>query len=233
MKTMRIAIIAAMEEEVQLLRSQLTNMTTEVIAGFEFYLGTLSGKEVVVLRSGIGKVNAAISTTLLLNHFSVSAVLNTGSAGGVNQSLNVGDIVIATSTTYHDVDATHFGYVYGQVPQMPARYESNEKLVDAAQTALATTKFHAVTGVIGTGDSFVGRSDQIEAIVANQSDLSAVEMEAGAVAQVCHIFQKPCVIVRSISDVAGKKSDVSFAEFLPLAVEASTAMITAILPLLD
>ncbi|MGL4973102.1 MAG: 5'-methylthioadenosine/S-adenosylhomocysteine nucleosidase [Culicoidibacterales bacterium] len=229
---MRVAIIGAMEEEVQLLRSQLENLQTETIAGFEFYVGTLAGKEVVVLRSGIGKVNAAISTTLLLNHFEVSAVINTGSAGGVNPSLNVGDIVIATETTYHDVDATHFGYIHGQVPQMPESYASNQKLVEVAQTALATTQFHAVTGIVATGDSFIGREEQISAILAKQPTLSAVEMEAGAVAQVCHVFSKPFVIVRSISDVAGKASHLSFEQFLPLAVEQSTTMVVAMLPLL-
>ncbi|MGL4623406.1 MAG: 5'-methylthioadenosine/S-adenosylhomocysteine nucleosidase [Culicoidibacterales bacterium] len=228
---MRIAIIGAMEEEVQLLRAQLTERQTDHLAGFEFYVGKLAGKDVVVLRSGIGKVNAAVSTTLLLNHYDISAVINTGSAGGVNQSLNVGDIVIATETTYHDVDATHFGYVHGQVPQMPAHYLSDQTLVQAAQQALATTAFHAVTGVIATGDSFIGREEQITAIVERQPVLSAVEMEAGAVAQVCHIFNKPFVIVRSISDVAGKESHLSFEQFLPLAVEQSTSMIMAMLPL--
>lgn len=229
---MRIAIIGAMEEEVQLLRAQLGELRTDVIAGFEFYVGTLAGKDVVVLRSGIGKVNAAISTTLLLNHYEISAVINTGSAGGVNQSLNVGDIVIATETTYHDVDATHFGYVHGQVPQMPAHYASDEALVKAAQDALAATTFHAVTGVVATGDSFIGREEQITSIIERQPVISAVEMEAGAVAQVCHVFEKPFIIVRSISDVAGKESHLSFDQFLPLAVEQSTSMIVAMLPLI-
>lgn len=232
MNQMRIAIIAAMEEEVQVLRAQIMNCTTEIIAGFEFYLGELAGKDIVLLRSGIGKVNAAVSTTLLLNHFQVSAVINTGSAGGVDQSLSVGDIIIAEKTTYHDVDATHFGYVYGQVPQMPESYLSDVKLIQAAHNALSTTSFHAVTGIIGTGDSFIGRIDQIEMIQSKQNYLSAIEMEACAIAQVCHIFQQPLVIVRSISDVAGKESNISFDQFLPIAVKQSSTMIMHMLPLL-
>ena len=117
---MKVAIIGAMEEEVTILRDKLENLKQETIAGSEFNIGTLNGVDVIVLKSGIGKVNAAMSTTILLEKFKPDYVINTGSAGGYHEELNVGDVVISTEVRHHDVDVTIFGYEYGQVPQLPA-----------------------------------------------------------------------------------------------------------------
>src|SRR5690606_22914425 len=115
---MKIAIIGAMEEEVTLLREKIEGREQEVIAGCEFTTGMMDDAEVVLLRSGIGKVNAAMSTAILLERFKPDYVINTGSAGGFNPDLNVGDVVISTEVRHHDVDVTAFGYEYGQVPQL-------------------------------------------------------------------------------------------------------------------
>ena len=130
---MKVAIIGAMEEEVTILRDKIENLEQMTIAGCEFNTGTLNGVEVILLKSGIGKVNAAMSTTILLEKFKPDAVINTGSAGGYEPSLNVGDVVISTEVRHHDVDVTIFGYEYGQVPQLPAAFIPNEKLFAIAE----------------------------------------------------------------------------------------------------
>ena len=130
---MKIAVIGAMEEEVTILRSKLEQTNQEVIANCEFTSGFYEGKEVVLLKSGIGKVNAAMSTTILLDRFKPDVVINTGSAGGFHHSLNVGDIVISTEVRHHDVDVTAFDYEYGQVPNLPAAYKADSTLIKAAE----------------------------------------------------------------------------------------------------
>ncbi|MEL3974448.1 5'-methylthioadenosine/S-adenosylhomocysteine nucleosidase [Rossellomorea oryzaecorticis] len=226
---MRIAIIGAMEEEVALLRENITNPDTETIAGCEYTSGTMKGKEVILLRSGIGKVNAAMSTAVLLQHFKPDAIINTGSAGGFDPSLNVGDVVISTEVRHHDVDVTAFGYEYGQVPQLPAAFTADEKLMSAAvESVRELGDAQVVSGLIATGDSFMNDPARVEAIRDKFTDLQAVEMEAAAIAQVAHQFNVPFVIIRSLSDIAGKESDVSFEQYLEKAALHSAKMVMSI-----
>ncbi|KSU63788.1 5'-methylthioadenosine nucleosidase [[Bacillus] enclensis] len=223
---MRIAIIGAMEEEVALLRENITNPQTETIAGCEYTSGTMKGKEVILLRSGIGKVNAAMSTAVLLQHFKPDAIINTGSAGGFDPSLNVGDVVISTEVRHHDVDVTAFGYEYGQVPQLPAAFTADEKLKKAAvESVRELGDAQVVSGLIATGDSFMNDPARVEAIRDKFTGLQAVEMEAAAIAQVAHQFGVPFVIIRSLSDIAGKESDVSFEQYLEKAALHSAKMV--------
>ncbi|NMH69794.1 5'-methylthioadenosine/S-adenosylhomocysteine nucleosidase [Bacillus sp. RO3] len=226
---MRIAIIGAMEEEVALLRENISNPEVETIAGCEYTSGTMSGKEVILLRSGIGKVNAAMSTAVLLQHFKPDCIINTGSAGGFDPSLYVGDVVISTEVRHHDVDVTAFGYEYGQVPQLPAAFKADESLM---KTAIDSVKelgdAQVVSGLIATGDSFMNDPKRVDAIRDKFIDLQAVEMEAAAIAQVAYQFNVPFVIIRSLSDIAGKKSDVSFEQYLEKAALHSAKMVMSI-----
>ncbi|WP_034757393.1 5'-methylthioadenosine/S-adenosylhomocysteine nucleosidase [Rossellomorea vietnamensis] len=223
---MKIAIIGAMEEEVALLRENISNPKVETIAGCEYTSGTMHDKEVILLRSGIGKVNAAMSTAVLLQHFKPDYIINTGSAGGFDPSLNVGDVVISTEVRHHDVDVTAFGYEYGQVPQLPAAFTADENL---KQTAINSVKelgdAQVVSGLIATGDSFMNDPVRVDAIRDKFTDLQAVEMEAAAIAQVAHQFHVPFVIIRSLSDIAGKESDVSFDQYLEKAALHSAKMV--------
>ncbi|KAB2333999.1 5'-methylthioadenosine/S-adenosylhomocysteine nucleosidase [Bacillus mesophilum] len=226
---MKIAIIGAMEEEVTILRDKITNQTVETIAGCEYTTGEMDGADVILLRSGIGKVNAAMSTTVLLDRFKPDYVINTGSAGGLNPKLNVGDVVISTELRHHDVDATAFGYEYGQVPQMPAAYTADEKLVKIAEEcAKESGDIQVVRGLIATGDSFMSDPVRVEAVREKFEDLQAVEMEAAAIAQVCHQFNIPFVVIRSLSDIAGKESDISFDKFLETAALHSANLVMSI-----
>jgi len=224
---MKIAIIGAMEEEVIILREKLVNRSETKVAGYEFTTGTLNDQDVILLKSGIGKVNAAMSTTILLQQFKPDYVLNTGSAGGYLESLNVGDIVISTEVRHHDVDVTVFGYEYGQVPGMPAAFEADPLLVKVAENSgNQITDIQIAKGLIVTGDSFMNDPNRVQFVRDQFEELIAVEMEAAAIAQVCYQFGVPFVVIRALSDIAGKESDVSFEQFLDTAARNSSELVS-------
>ncbi|WP_028866348.1 5'-methylthioadenosine/S-adenosylhomocysteine nucleosidase [Psychromonas hadalis] len=231
---MKIGIIGAMDEEVTLLKAKLQNCETTIIAGCEFYQGQLNGKQVILTKSGIGKVAASIATTLLLERFQPDTIINTGSAGGYDTNLNVGDIVISTEVRFHDVDLTAFGYEIGQMAQLPAAFKADKKLIDIAQNAAETIKdLKIIQGLICTGDIFMADPKKAEIARNNFPTMAACEMEAAAIAQVCHQFNIPFVIIRSLSDIAGKKSELSFEQFLPIAAKNASVLVEAILNRLD
>ena len=224
-----IGIIGAMEEEVTILRDLITNPKKFKLSHVEFIQGTLFGKKVVLVKSGIGKVNAAMTTTLLLEKFDVESVINTGSAGGIKAEAEIGDVVISESVAYHDVDVTGFGYEMGQVPGMPAVLRSDEGLLSKVERALETTGARYFKGQVVTGDAFIQRPEQMEQIKVDFPEAVALEMEAAAIAHVCHVREVPFVVVRALSDIAGKESEISFEEFLPKAAEASSQMVCVLM----
>lgn len=227
---MKVGIIGAMEQEVELLRDMLEQPTAKVIAGCELIEGAIDGTDVVLVKSGIGKVNAALATTLLLNEFQPDVVLNTGSAGGFGEGLTVGTVVISDDVLHHDVDATVFGYDLGQVPQMPARYASDERLIDVAKEAVdAIGKHPYAVGLIASGDVFMNDPERVALVRSQFPEMIASEMEAAAIAQVCHQFDVPFVVIRALSDIAGVQSNISFDEFLPLAAKHSTEIVLHVL----
>ncbi|MGC9385454.1 MAG: 5'-methylthioadenosine/S-adenosylhomocysteine nucleosidase [Hydrogenovibrio sp.] len=227
---MKVAIIGAMEEEIALLRNQIENRTTETHGGFEYYLGQINGLEVVLLRSGIGKVNAAIGTALLIKLYEPDCVINTGSAGGFHPDLEVGDIVISAAVTHHDVDVTPFGYVKGQVPGHPENYTADPGLVEIAIHSIeALQEVSHMHGLIATGDRFMHLPEDVETTRSHFPEMLACEMEAAAVAQTCHAFEVPFVIIRSLSDIAGKENAVTFEQYLDKAATHSARLILEML----
>lgn len=230
---MKIGIIGAMEQEVAILKQKIDNCKEENRAGCTFYSGTLNGLEVVLLQSGIGKVAAAIGTTILIDEHKPDYIINTGSAGGFDSTLNLGDVVISTEVRHHDADVTAFGYEMGQMAGQPAAFMADEKLMDTAEKALTLMEDkHAVRGLICTGDAFVCSAERQQYIRKHFPSVIAVEMEASAIAQTCHQFKVPFVVVRAISDVADKESPMSFEEFLPLAAKSSSEMVIKMIGLL-
>lgn len=230
---MKIGIIGAMEQEVSILKQAIENCQTVTKAGCTFFSGQLNGVDVVLLQSGIGKVAAAIGTTILLDEYQPDVVINTGSAGGFDSSLNLGDVVISTEVRHHDADVTAFGYEMGQMAQQPAAFLADEKLMNVAEQALEQIDDkHAVRGLICTGDAFVCTAERQAFIRTHFPSVIAVEMEASAIAQTCHQFNVPFVVVRAISDVADKESPMSFEEFLPLAAQSSSEMVFKMVELL-
>ena len=150
-----IGIIGAMEEEVAILKDELQSLEEINIAHVKFYKGTLKGKSVVLTQSGIGKVNVAISTALLINEFNPSIIINTGSAGALDDKLNIGDVVVSETVGYHDADARAFGYVLGQLPDMPAVYNADQQLLAKAIDAIEAQQLVAHTGLIVSGLSLI------------------------------------------------------------------------------
>lgn len=219
-----------MEQEVELLRNALENTKVTTMANSEYTTGTYDGKEVVLLKSGVGKVNAAMSTTILLQQFKPDVVINTGSAGGFDENLDVGAIVISDEVRHHDVDVTIFGYEIGQMAGMPTAYKSDEQLIDIAKKAVSEVGEHQYgVGLICSGDAFMNDPVRVANVREHFPTMKAVEMEAAAVAQVCHQFETPFVVIRALSDIAGKESNISFDEFLPVAAKHSTAIVLKVI----
>lgn len=226
---MKVAIIGAMEEEVTILRDKIKGLEQVTIANSEFNIGTIDGVDAVLLKSGIGKVNAAMSTAILLEKFKPDVVINTGSAGGYHKDLEVGDVVISTEVRHHDVDVTIFGYEYGQVPQMPPAFLPDPKLFSVAEEAAKELEdVNVAKGLIVTGDSFMDDPKRADFVRSKFDHLYAVEMEAAAIAQVAYQFGTPFVIIRSLSDIAGKESNLSFDQFLETAALQSAKLVLKI-----
>lgn len=222
-----IGIIGAMAPEMAILAAALEGVEERQSAGMTFRAGTLGGKPVVLLQCGIGKVNAGIGAALLIELYHPKAILNTGSAGGLLASQRFGDTVVSTAVVHHDVDVTAFGYAPGQVPGLPASFPSDPALVALADRCLEGIPH--TTGLIGSGDVFVHDSLVIARIQAKFPEVCAVEMEAAAIAQACFLSSTPFVVVRALSDIAGKDSPMAFAEFLPLASQNSSRLVLEML----
>ncbi|BAN95056.1 MTA/SAH nucleosidase [Plautia stali symbiont] len=226
---MKAGIIGAMEQEVTLLRDKIENRQTLTLAGCEIYTGTLNGVEVALLRSGIGKTAAALGTTLLLELCKPDLVINTGSAGGLAPTLQVGDIVVSDEVRYHDADVTAFGYEPGQMAGCPAAFVADSALIAAAEQVIKQLDLNTVCGLVVSGDAFINGAAPLERIRSTFPQAIAVEMEATAIGHVCHQFKVPFVVVRAISDVADKASHLSFEEFLSVAAKQSSLMVENLL----
>ncbi|GEK73690.1 MULTISPECIES: 5'-methylthioadenosine/S-adenosylhomocysteine nucleosidase [Halomonas] len=225
----RIGIIGAMAQEVARLADMLEDRETRTHVGSTFHHGRLHGVEVVILQSGIGKVNAAIGTTLLMDMYQPEAIINTGSAGGFGEGLEIGDVVVSSEVRHHDVDAVVFGYEHGQVPQMPAAYLPDTRLVTVARECIeAMNEVNVVEGLIATGDVFMACPELVATTRSRFPTMLAAEMEAAAIAQTCHLYGCPFVVIRALSDIAGGGDNhLSFEEFLDKAADHSTRMVTA------
>lgn len=222
---MKIGIIGAMEQEVALLRDKIEECQTLTLANCEIYTGYLHGVQVALLKSGIGKTAAALGTTLLLQLFQPTLVINTGTAGGLAPQLQVGDIVISDEVRYHDVDVTAFGYEVGQMAGYPAAFAAAPTLINLVEESVKALKLTAVRGLIVSGDSFINGATPLEKIRRLFPQAIAVEMEATAIGHVCQQFAVPFVVVRAVSDVADKASHQSFEAFLSIAARQSSLMV--------
>lgn len=219
-----IGIIAAMQEETVYLKQHMIDVESLIVGEYTFFSGRILQTPVVLLQCGIGKVNAAIGATLLIERFKPKFIINTGAAGGLHESLSVGDIVISIAVQHHDVDLTVWGYAHGQLPQLPVSFSPSQELIDAAQRAAEKMSMQVTQGLIVSGDSFIHQDVDIKKIKQNFPDVHAVEMEGAAIAQVCHQFQIPFVIIRALSDIAGKESPISFEQFLKQAAQNSAQL---------
>jgi len=231
-----IGIIGAMEQEISLLCETMGKFETKKIQMFEFFTGKIEGKDVTILRCDVGKVNAAVGCALLIQLFKPECVINTGSAGGINPALKVGDAIISTGLMYHDVDVTAFNYAPGQVPRQPPVFPVDEKNVKLAESAIDELKkekilpenFNHCRGIIGSGDTFMHEPQHIANVRKVFPNIDAVEMEGAAIAHCCNIFSVPVLVIRALSDVAGTESPISFYDFLPIASKHSAQIVMRI-----
>ena len=224
MKT--IGIIGALEVEVAILKEIMEDVRIIKKASMDFYEGILAGKKAVVVRSGIGKVNAGICAQILADVFSVDAIINTGIAGSLNKNINIGDIVLSTDVVQHDMDATGFGYRKGQIPQMPVFFfnaDDNLRRLAAEVCREVNPDIQVFEGRIASGDQFVCDQDVKNQIV---SDFSAyaTEMEGAAIGQAAYLNEIPFLVVRAISDKADGSAQMDYSEFEKAAVDHSVRL---------
>jgi len=223
-----IGIIGAMEEEVTALKAKMEVKEVRLLKKMAFYTGTLHGKAVVVVKCGIGKVNAALCTQIMVDNFDIKAIINTGVAGGLHEHLNIGDIVISDKAVQHDFDTAVFGDPVGYISRMgmeDAYFKAEIKLIEIAKSA--ADKIEGVKALIGTvasGDQFISTLAAKDKIKTN-FDAYCAEMEGAAIAHACYINDIPFVIIRAISDNADESADMSFEEFTELAAKNSSQMI--------
>lgn len=226
---MLFGIIAAMPEELDVLKKNLVGLQEERILASSYYTGYLSDKEVVLVQSGIGKSMAAMSVAILAHHFQVDVVINTGSAGAVAEGLSVGDIVIADRLVYHDVDVTAFDYAYGQMAGQPLYFEAAKELIPVLSSRLDDAGMSYKKGLIATGDSFVSDNKRLLTIKRYFPDVLAVEMEGAAVAQAAYVAGKPFLVIRAMSDTADHSAAISFDDFILEAGTRSAQVLMAFL----
>ncbi|UJF24016.1 5'-methylthioadenosine/adenosylhomocysteine nucleosidase [Suttonella sp. R2A3] len=228
MSAQPIAIIGAMEQEVALLAAELKKAKQETIAGITIHSGKLNDVSVVIMQCGIGKVNAAIGTTILIERYQPKAIINTGSAGGIQPQLQVGDVVVAKQTLHHDVDVQAFGYAPGQMAQMPETYTSDASLNQKASIAAGVFSSIVHQGTIASGDQFIHGGEALARIKETFPDVLAIDMEAAAIAQTCYRYDVPFSVIRAISDNASEEASQSFEVFLEHAAKQSAKMVAAI-----
>ncbi|HGC9926052.1 TPA: 5'-methylthioadenosine/adenosylhomocysteine nucleosidase [Streptococcus agalactiae] len=226
---MKIGIIAAMEEELKLLVENLEDKSQETVLSNVYYSGRYGEHELVLVQSGVGKVMSAMSVAILVESFKVDAIINTGSAGAVATGLNVGDVVVADTLVYHDVDLTAFGYDYGQMSMQPLYFHSDKTFVSTFEAVLSKEEMISKVGLIATGDSFIAGQEKIDIIKGHFPQVLAVEMEGAAIAQAAQATGKPFVVVRAMSDTAAHDANITFDEFIIEAGKRSAQVLMAFL----
>lgn len=222
-----IGIIGAMEEEVEQLVAAMDIKKTEEKAGMKFFSGSLSRKEVTIVRSGIGKVNAAVCAQILVSNFNVDTIMNTGIAGSLDAAIDIADVVISEDVLHHDMDATGFGYPKGQIPRMDTlSFPADETLINAALEAckVAVPDIGIHKGRIVSGDQFISDKKRKEEIVESFQG-KCTEMEGASIAQVAYLNKIPFVIIRTISDKADDSASVDYPTFEKKAIANSVKIV--------
>ena len=230
----RIGIIGAMDLEVEHLKSEMQISRIVDKAGMEFYPGTLKGVDVVIVRSGIGKVNAGLCAQILADVFQVTHIINTGVAGSLNAKLDIGDILISRDALYHDVDVRIFGYQLGEVPQMGCReFKADKAMIEAAVSSCKEVNpdIHVEVGRILSGDQFISDKAKKETLIADfQGDCT--EMEGAAIAHSAYLNKIPFVIIRAISDKADDSAEMDYPTFEREAAKHSAKLVEHMITLL-
>ena len=209
-------IIAAMQEEMQEIKKIMREIREEQIYELVFIEGKINEVNVVLVESGVGKVNAARTTQILIDQFEVEAIINVGSAGAANDELDIGDIVIGKKLVQHDFDITAFGHPKGYISNAGEYFNSNKQLIEKIENAiqnLEDSDFKILVGTIASGDIFCTDIKMKEKI-RNKFEADAIEMEGAAIAQVCQLDNVPFIVIRGISDSPNGNNEITFEKYL-------------------
>ncbi len=209
-------IIAAMQEEMQEIKKIMTEIEEKKVYELTFFKGKINDKNVVLVESGVGKVNAARTTQILIDKFKVEAIINVGSAGCANNELEIGDIVIGKKLVQHDFDITAFGHPKGFISNVGENVESDSKLIEIMEqtiSKLQDEEFKIKVGTIASGDIFCTEKTMKDKI-RTKFNADAIEMEGSAIAQVCKLDNIPFIVIRSISDNPNGNNNITFEQFL-------------------
>lgn len=227
---MVIGIIGAMNEEIELMKEEMDIKSETKIASITFYSGTMGNHKIVLCKSGVGKVNAALTTQILIDHFQTEKIIFTGVAGALDPSLNVGDIVISTSALQHDIDASPLGFKRGEIPMFEhtSDFPADVSLIELATKASEQLNIQVIKGRVLSGDQFIASQELVQELQDTFAG-ACVEMEGSAVAQVAMLNDIPYVIIRSISDKANGEAKMSFNEFVEVAAKQSNFIVQAML----
>lgn len=222
---MKFVFISAMTEELAPLLKSFSSKKVDVINNQEIYYYE-GENQYYFLNCGIGKVNAAITTSIFLEKYAVDYVFSIGTAGGVSSKLEILDLVLADKIAYHDVDVTGFGYQKGQVPKQDLYFNVNSS--DAVKQLLTDSKIKYHTGLILSGDQFIDNQEKRDVITNSFTDVYALEMESAAIAHVCNNLNKKVTVVRAISDLAHGNSSMEFNEYLDIATKKYVEIINCL-----
>lgn len=227
----KIGIIGAMQEEVKVLKEKMKIRKIIKKASMEFFEGVLEEKEVVIVISGIGKVNAAVCAQILIDDYNVEAIVNTGVAGSLRNEINIGDVVISSDALQHDMDTTVMGYEIGQIPRMEKYiFEADSRLVSLAKEVCdkENTDISAYIGRVVSGDQFISKQEKKEWL-AEKFNAYCTEMEGAAISQTAYLNNIPFVIIRAISDKADNSATMDYNEFEHKAIEHTVKLVTGLL----
>lgn len=227
---MKIGIICAMEEELAPLKRIMSIKESRTKARMEFIEGTLEEKDVVMVISGIGKVNAAVCAQILADDYQVTHLINVGVAGGVKENIQPMDVVVAKALLQHDMDVTAFGLKRGEIPRFESSlFQSDEKLTALAlEGSRKNEDYTTHEGIIVSGDQFISSKEKIEDLL-ETFDAAACEMEGAAIAQAADLNHIPFTVIRAISDNANTGASMDYEKFKDLAVENTVSILTYVL----
>ncbi|MCX7555123.1 5'-methylthioadenosine/adenosylhomocysteine nucleosidase [Marinicella sp. S1101] len=226
---MKIGIIAAMHQECEFFRQLIQAPVHSRYLDIKITHGQYAGHPVCLLESGIGKVNATIAAEWVIREFAADLIINTGSAGGIKAGVAVGDFVFAEKVCHHDVDVSPIGFKFGELPRLPVYYPIKKKWLERLDQLanLLGDKHHI--GTIATGESFIYQNPQVDLIKQRFPEVLACEMEAAAVAQVCHLHEIDYMVIRNLSDIAGQDAQINFNQYIQQAGQKSTELVLALI----
>ena len=215
-----IGIIAAMNEEVEAIQKLMTDIYIKEVYELQFIQGKINAKDVVLVKCGVGKVNAARTTQILLNNYEIEYVINVGTAGSLNENIEIGDVVIGEKLVQHDFDITAGGHEKGYISHTGKYFYSDKNLVERTKKVIQgmNENFNAFIGTIATGDIFV-QDIKVKNTIKAEFNADCAEMEGAAIAQVCMLDNVPFIVIRSISDKPNGNNAIDFEKYLELACE--------------